>query len=1051
MAQLVISAVGAVVGGVAGYFVGGPAGAVQGAEIGFALGGIAGSFLIHQKGPQPGDLRIMDSAYGKPIPISYGMFRLAGNVIWAAQPVVNQPGKGGKGTHQTTVTMSFACALCEGPIEGVRRVWANGKLIYDISNPSDFQAISGSNQMANFSLYYGDETQTADPTMQGALGAANVPAYRGLAYVVFHDLDLSPWGNYLPSFTFEVVVGVGEKYYSAKVSDYTYTTAIQTNWGMPYLTANGGTAVGFGYYFGYHGIQAVSITPYGATPGLFSTPLLTPSGTYETPRGNSDYAGILADNGYGTGIAWWNEFGKVGASYDISALRSGPGAVASFSFWKNGSDLFFASEYTTGGPVVRCDFLTGAALAVSTISGAFAMIGGSASYVYVTDGHTMYRLNRNTLAVVASWSNTFAAYIGYVFDDDHIYFCSASSGATTVYLFQPSSNTVTSYGSGPNFGANGASSMAVINPNYIVFSSSGDTFTVQLGYMWLGIGNTTISLATVVGDLCNRAGLLSSQYDVSALASQLVHGYAVTNHSATRSNLSPLMAAYFFDACDSDAKIKFIPRGGSPVATVAFTDLGASSTVGDQQNQTPISEVIQQEIDFPRSLSLTYVGLTNDYNPATQRAFRSQTRSNKDSAMQAPLVFPDGEALERVQAMFWAAWVGRKTFAFSTRLGYLAYEPGDVMTLQGGNGQTYTVRLMRCQYDGQGSLIWTASLEQPNIYPNGSYTAQGGESLGFKPQTLDYSGPTLLAVLDCPPLRDVDDAPGLYMGACGYAASWPGCAVDVSRDSLLFTDLVHITSPSAIGYTTAAPGNFLGGNQPDELNSIGVTLISGTLSSVSYANFLAGVNAAYFGGELIYFRNATLTGPNTYVLTGLLRGRVGTEWAMASHNISEQFVFLDPSKIASMPIATTDIGATLYFEPHLLNLFGGQPVTPQSAVPAIARIKPLSPALFVAGHGSDFSGSDISLSWLRRARVFAQWNDGADVPLDESAETYTLNIYSGGTLKRTVTISAMTTYLYSAANITADGFTAGNVITFTVQQNSDQGVIGYAATTTIAR
>ena len=36
------------------------------------------------------------------------------------------------------------------------------------------------------------------------MGAANAPAYRGMAYVVFEELDLSPFGNRLPQISFEV-------------------------------------------------------------------------------------------------------------------------------------------------------------------------------------------------------------------------------------------------------------------------------------------------------------------------------------------------------------------------------------------------------------------------------------------------------------------------------------------------------------------------------------------------------------------------------------------------------------------------------------------------------------------------------------------------------------------------------------------------------------------------------------------------------------------------------------------------------------------------------
>ena len=52
-------------------------------------------------------------------------------------------------------------------------------------------------------LYTGTGTQLADPTMVAALGAANVPAYRGLAYMVLQDFNLGTSG-YVPNFSFEV-------------------------------------------------------------------------------------------------------------------------------------------------------------------------------------------------------------------------------------------------------------------------------------------------------------------------------------------------------------------------------------------------------------------------------------------------------------------------------------------------------------------------------------------------------------------------------------------------------------------------------------------------------------------------------------------------------------------------------------------------------------------------------------------------------------------------------------------------------------------------------
>ena len=43
-----------------------------------------------------------------------------------------------------------------------------------------------------------------DVVDEGAVGAANTPAYRGTAYVVFEELALSTYGNRLPRLSFEV-------------------------------------------------------------------------------------------------------------------------------------------------------------------------------------------------------------------------------------------------------------------------------------------------------------------------------------------------------------------------------------------------------------------------------------------------------------------------------------------------------------------------------------------------------------------------------------------------------------------------------------------------------------------------------------------------------------------------------------------------------------------------------------------------------------------------------------------------------------------------------
>ena len=82
-------------------------------------------------------------------------------------------------------------ALCEGEITGVGRIWADGLEIAP--------------DTINLRVYTGAETQVPDPKIAAVEGAGKAPSYRGIAYVVIEDLELSSYGNRVPQFTFEVV------------------------------------------------------------------------------------------------------------------------------------------------------------------------------------------------------------------------------------------------------------------------------------------------------------------------------------------------------------------------------------------------------------------------------------------------------------------------------------------------------------------------------------------------------------------------------------------------------------------------------------------------------------------------------------------------------------------------------------------------------------------------------------------------------------------------------------------------------------------------------
>ncbi len=187
-----------------GSFLGGPVGGAVGGFLGGYIGALA--FPEKVQGPRIDEFRPTTSSYGVPIPYVYGSMRLGGNIIHAG-PVEErgQTTRASKTAPKVTSYFYFqtvAIGLCEGLITDVLRIWADKKLIFDKR-----VGVVGPQQANPFSVrvYPGDESQEQDPALAEIDGAANVPAYRGFAYIVLEDFPLNDYGNRLPIFEFEVI------------------------------------------------------------------------------------------------------------------------------------------------------------------------------------------------------------------------------------------------------------------------------------------------------------------------------------------------------------------------------------------------------------------------------------------------------------------------------------------------------------------------------------------------------------------------------------------------------------------------------------------------------------------------------------------------------------------------------------------------------------------------------------------------------------------------------------------------------------------------------
>ncbi|AKI01208.1 Putative phage tail protein/GTA TIM-barrel-like domain [Hoeflea sp. IMCC20628] len=200
MATILLQVAGAAVGGIFG-----PVGTAIGSAIGATIGGMLDTSLINSTrtigGRGLSGARIPSADEGSPILRVHGSMRIAGALIWATrfEETVTRERQGGKGggpkVESYQYHANFALGLCEGPIASIRRVWADGREL-------DLETLE-------MRIYRGTTTQLPDPLIEAKQGTGTVPAWRGLAYVVFERLPLDDFGNRIPTLQFEVVRPVG--------------------------------------------------------------------------------------------------------------------------------------------------------------------------------------------------------------------------------------------------------------------------------------------------------------------------------------------------------------------------------------------------------------------------------------------------------------------------------------------------------------------------------------------------------------------------------------------------------------------------------------------------------------------------------------------------------------------------------------------------------------------------------------------------------------------------------------------------------------------------
>ncbi|HZV08841.1 MAG TPA: phage tail protein, partial [Novosphingobium sp.] len=369
---------------------------------------------------------------------------------------------------------------------------------------------------------------------------------------------------------------------------------------------------------------------------------------------------------------------------------------------------------------------------------------------------------------------------------------------------------------------------------------------------------------------------------------------------------------------------------------------------------------------------LRYYDIALDYQPGSQRA-PGQPLPGQPKSIDLPAAITAlnafGLIAQTARNTNWA----RQTIAWRCAQLDPAVAPGAVVSLPDKAGQW---RVTEWEWRDTGIEL---ALER--LAPTAGTSAAvyaGAASLAADVAV----GASALFAYELPWDGTGSNAQTLIQAAVSSASSgWAGAAILVDDEAGALTQIsasgrLRSTIGTTQGALPAASPLFF-----DRASTLDVQLLASdmALAGATARQLVTGANRALVGAEIIQFAGAAALGGGVWQLSGLLRGRGGTEAAIAGHAAGEPFVLLDSLPVtldssqigADARIAALGLGDASAVEADIVNRGIG--------------LKPLAPVHPNAVANADGS---LTLGWTRRARGAWLWLDGVDVALQEESEAY---------------------------------------------------------------
>ncbi|MGB3472147.1 MAG: phage tail protein [Erythrobacter sp.] len=373
-------------------------------------------------------------------------------------------------------------------------------------------------------------------------------------------------------------------------------------------------------------------------------------------------------------------------------------------------------------------------------------------------------------------------------------------------------------------------------------------------------------------------------------------------------------------------------------------------------------------------MALRYYDEERDYQPGVQRAIGSRP-NGREAVIDLPATMTAAGAKTLANANAHRSRWYHETITW--RIGELdpAIELGGIVKLPDASGLW---RVTGWEWYDRG-----IELRLERLAPGVAVTGSGDAGAAVSAVDL-VTTPTSLLAFETPADSSANRATPLLFAAVSSAGeAWKGASLYAVQGEAL-VPIGNAGSRRAItGHLTAAlaPSNALVLDQAGQLE---LDIIPENLgfSETDVIGLSAGANRLLVGSEVLQFQRAEAVGGQGWKLTGLLRGRAGTEESAAlSHPVGTPFALLDDRLT---PLDADNISAIAATRMAAIGRGDSEAVFADVANSGLSRrlLVPVHPAI------RKYPDRSWEFCWIRRARGQWQWDAQGEVPLVEESEEY---------------------------------------------------------------